>query len=63
MIRLHAAGGNQRVCAVGFGARRDERKLPHFVSAEPERDRIVALDEQVWRSAESLRKSRHRLDE
>ena len=49
VIRLHAAGGNQRVGAFRPRLRRDQRQLAHLVPSEPERDRIVALDEETRR--------------
>jgi hypothetical protein len=62
VIRLHAARGDQRVGAVGHCARRHERQLSDLVAAEPERDRIVTLDEETRSSAEVPRQIQHRLD-
>jgi hypothetical protein len=64
VIRLHAAGGNQCIGAPGLRVRGHERELAHFVSAEPERNRVISLDQQVRGSrAEAGGEPRHRLDQ
>ena len=62
VIRLDAAGRDQRVGALVARARRDERELADLVPAEPERDRIVALDEEARAAADHRGKARHRFD-
>ena len=47
MIRLDAAGRDQRVGAVEDRLRRHQPQLAHLVAAESERNGIVALDEQA----------------
>ena len=62
MVRLHAAGGDERVGALGLRASGDERELADLVSAEPERNRVVALDEEARAAADERGQPRHRFD-
>ena len=60
-VRLDAADAQQRVGAFGDGRGGDDRDLADLVAAEPERDRIVALDEQARAAAKrGARASRDR---
>jgi len=47
---------------IGPRLRHDERKLPDLVAAEPERQRVVALDEETRAAAHDRREARHRFD-
>ena len=51
MIRLNAAGGDQRVAAFGDGICREEFELPCLVAPQSQPGLVVALDEDA-RSAE-----------
>jgi hypothetical protein len=61
-VRLDAAHAQQRVGALRDGGGGDDRDLAHLVSAEPERDRIVALDEQAWPAAKGCAQPRQFVD-
>ena len=63
MIRLDAAGRDQRVGALGDRLRRDEPQLADLVPAEAERNGIVALDEEpaILRLRAALASSREQL--
>ena len=54
VIRLDAAGRDQRVGPFGQRLRRHELELADLVAAEPERNRVVALDEQRAAAAQGL---------
>ena len=51
MIRLHAAGGDERIGVLGSRLRRYQRELSDLVAAESKRNRIVALDEETRAAA------------
>ena len=56
VIRLESAERDDRVGVVRLRLRERVFEFPHLVAAEPERDRVVALDQQLGRAPSSARR-------
>jgi hypothetical protein len=59
---LNPTSSDQRISAVFDRTRGDQRELPHLVPAKPERNGIVALDEETRAAAKRLEQPGQRLD-
>ena len=55
MVRLHSPGRDQRIGTGGPRLRGDELHLADLVSAKRKCNRVVAFDQQAWRSSSTAR--------
>ena len=62
VVRLHATRGDEGVGAIGERARANQLEFANLVAAEPERDRIITLDEQARATAQDGPKAGQFLD-